>query len=203
MVEREFLASQKYPEWLFATIAMKPTSEYHRAQPAGQMPTDKRRREFLLDVLTNGACLVLAAGFLPGCLAAVGAAESPRPQAEDLEKLAYCGFDCTTCDVFRATRENDIEAKEKVARRWKDRLGVDVAPEKVACDGCRSNTGRLGYHCEFVCDVRRCARAKGASACALCADFPTCDKALWRTWTAMHDRTAERYRALHGGSSRP
>lgn len=156
------------------------------------------RREFLSTGAKAAVCLLLTGGGLPRCVSPASAAAPseetpPRPLAE----LAYCGFDCETeCDVRQATRDNDLEAKRRIAARWAKSYGIAIAPEKVACDGCRSTTGRLGHHCANICDVRKCGSARAVESCAVCAEFPRCDKRLWKGWTAMHERTAARRKAL-------
>jgi hypothetical protein len=161
--------------------------------------TDKRpRREFLAQVLTFGTGVALAGG-PPCCLLramAANAATGGKPQ-RPLDELGYCGFECDTeCETYRATLHNDLAEKKRIADRWNAKYGLSLRAEDVACDGCRSSTGRLGYHCGNICAVRKCGRSRAISSCAACADFPTCDKQLWKDWPAMRQRTEERQRAL-------
>lgn len=165
--------------------------------------SDKKRREFLVRGLTVGATVIAVEAGFPFCMrAAFAADESQRFTTVDgtqktLKELAYCGFDCEKeCYVYRATRENDMKVKAEVAERWNRRFGAGIKPEDVACDGCRAD-GRLGYHCEHVCDVRKCGIERSVESCATCGDFPACDKELWKNWKEMHARTAERYELLH------
>ena len=165
------------------------------------MPAIQPRREFLTQALKIGATVALAGGALPCCLLRALAADAP-PSAPDgtrqrpLEEFGYCGSECEECSVYQATRRNDLAEKQRIADGWNQAYGVSIQPADVACDGCRTQTGRLGYHCEYVCDVRKCGRARAIASCAVCADFPTCDRQLWKHWPAMRRRTAERRREM-------
>jgi hypothetical protein len=165
--------------------------------------TEKQpRREFLTQALTIGATLALAGGGLPCCLLQSLAADippvaPPGKRQRPLEEFGYCGFECETeCDIYQATQHNDLAAKRKIADRWNRKYGLSFRPEDVACDGCRANTGRLGYHCGNLCAVRKCGRSRAVLSCAACADFPTCEKQLWRDWPEMRQRTDERHREM-------
>jgi hypothetical protein len=165
------------------------------------MSKGQQRRQFLAKGLTLGTALIVAEVGLPKCVRAALAGEtppaSPGPQKEKgLEELAYCGCDCQGCDLYKATRDNNMRVKEEFCRNWEKNLGVKIKPEDAACDGCRSTTGRLGYHCGNVCDVRKCGLSRGVKSCAVCADFPSCEKELWKKWPAMHERTKDRHKRL-------
>ena len=159
------------------------------------------RRDFLVKGLALGTALAFT-GNLPCCMLRALAGE-PSPQKpgdrrqKPVEALAYCSFDCETeCDIYKATRENDLEVKKSIAKRWNEKYATTIKPEDVACDGCRSHTGRLGYHCGHICGVRKCALSRGVSSCAVCADFPACEQKLWKDWTAMRQRSEARRREL-------
>jgi hypothetical protein len=162
------------------------------------MSDERRRRQFLAKGLTFGTALFLSEAILPKCMRAALAGEAPQgtldcEKLKALEDLAYCGFDCQAqCPVYEATRNNDIQVKKEFAKRWADGFGAKVKPEDVACDGCRSSSGRLGYHCENICDVRKCAMSRGVRSCAVCDDFPSCEKQLWNNWLEMRQRTEAR-----------
>lgn len=164
------------------------------------MSESPARREFLAKGLALSATCLFAGPSLPCCLLRALTDESARKEAEkpeDLERWAYCGCNCQACYVLKATRANDLATKKQIADGWNRRFGTSIKPEEVACDGCRSTTGRLGYHCGEVCDVRKCGLSRGVKSCAVCADFPTCDKELWKQWTAMHQLTSERWQRIH------
>jgi len=78
------------------------------------------------------------------------------------DMIAYCGLDCLECDFFKATRANDQEWKERLAKKWADGLQVE-------CDGCKSD--RISGWCSKICKVRPCAERKGVRTCADCKDY--------------------------------
>lgn len=86
------------------------------------------------------------------------------------EMIAYCGLDCSQCAAYLATRSDEGEALEKVAAEWRERFGMEVSADDVACDGCRSNTGRLSSYCP-TCGVRECGIDRGVTTCAHCGDY--------------------------------
>jgi hypothetical protein len=85
--------------------------------------------------------------------------------------IAFCGLDCSKCDGYLASQSGDEQELAGVAEKWSRQFHVDVKPEHVVCDGCKSN-GRKSYHCANLCEVRKCAVAKGLGACKECSDFP-------------------------------
>ena len=169
------------------------------------------RREFLAKSLAYGTTLVVAGACLPRCLqtAIAGEPSTNAPAGEKpkaLEDLAYCGYDCQQeCELYKATQTNDLEVKQATAKRWADKYGVKygvtLKPEEVACDGCRSKTGRLDYHCGHLCEVRKCGLSRKIKSCAVCADFPSCEKQLWTDWPEMRRRTEERRNHLKKGGA--
>jgi hypothetical protein len=171
------------------------------------MSDNEQRRDFLKKGLALGATLIVGGAGLPCCVRAALAGEAPPgtpsgSRERGIEELGYCGIDCQTeCDVYKATQENDLEAKKRIAKGWADGYGVTIKPEDVACDGCRVKGGRVGYHCGTVCDVRKCGRSRGVKSCAVCADFPSCEKQLWKDWPAMHQRTEERRSRMKKGAT--
>lgn len=166
--------------------------------------SDNKRRKFLVKGLAVGVTVLAVETGFPFCMRAVLAATEPQADAPEgrkqkaLKDLAYCGFDCEKeCAIYKATKENDMQIKTQVAERWETSFGVKIKPEDVACDGgCRATEGRLGYHCEYVCDVRKCGLERGVESCVLCEDFPTCDKELWKGWPEMHQRTVDRRKQM-------
>jgi len=95
--------------------------------------------------------------------------------------IAYCGLDCSGCDVFQATAWNDDGIRQayadKVYKSWK----IVVEPARLNCHGCRDERPKSGF-CA-TCQVRQCARDRGYENCAHCPDYG-CDK-LQRVHAAM------------------
>lgn len=88
--------------------------------------------------------------------------------------IAYCGLHCSKCATYIATMEDDNEKRKQVAQEWSKLFGIDLKPEDMHCDGCKSAGGRLFGHCN-VCDIRKCGMGKNIENCAHCTDY-ACDK---------------------------
>lgn len=88
--------------------------------------------------------------------------------------IAYCGLVCSKCPAFLATLNDDDGARKKTSEYYADKYGLDIPPEGINCDGCRSRVGRLISFCA-ACDVRKCGQKRNISHCGECEDQP-CDK---------------------------
>ena len=91
------------------------------------------------------------------------------------EMIAYCGLDCEKCEAYIATQNDDDELRRKVARKWSELNGVEITPEMINCDGCRTN-GRKTVYCDRLCQIRQCAMGKGIETCGRCGDMMACKK---------------------------
>lgn len=87
--------------------------------------------------------------------------------------IAYCGLDCTTCPVYRATLANDDKMREEAARLWTELFKHELKPEQMNCTGCKSD-GKRFFFCR-ICGVMKCAIERGLDNCAVCPDF-SCEK---------------------------
>ncbi len=81
----------------------------------------------------------------------------------DYRKLtSHCGIDCFNCQVYR---DNIVpELAEAIAARRQ------MAPEQVACDGCK--VGGCSVLGERSCECMACVKARGHEFCFECEDFP-------------------------------
>jgi hypothetical protein len=84
--------------------------------------------------------------------------------------IAHCGLDCEKCDAFLATRADDDGLRAKTAAKWSAMYGASIRPEQINCSGCRLK-GVKFFYCESMCNIRKCASAKGHATCADCADY--------------------------------
>ncbi len=87
--------------------------------------------------------------------------------------IAYCGLDCSGCDVYRATAYDDDGMRKAYADKVFKQFKVTVEPAKVNCHGCRDARPKSGY-CA-ICKVRQCAIDRGFENCAYCPDYG-CEK---------------------------
>jgi hypothetical protein len=88
------------------------------------------------------------------------------------EMIAYCGLVCSKCPGYLATKDDDDEARRKIAAEWSKQFNSDIKPEHINCDGCAAEGRHIPY-CD-VCEIRRCGVERHVENCAHCADYP-CD----------------------------
>ena len=94
-----------------------------------------------------------------------------RPPLET--HTAYCGLDCSGCEVFQATAWDDDELRQQYVDKVFREFKIEVEPASVNCYGCRDERPKTGF-CAW-CQVRGCAIERGLENCAHCEDFP-CEK---------------------------
>lgn len=87
------------------------------------------------------------------------------------QMIAYCGLVCSNCPTFLATQNDDDVARDKTAALYSEKFGLDLKPEEINCDGCKSEAGRLIGYCQ-ACALRQCCSGKGLDNCAICTDQP-------------------------------
>ncbi len=86
--------------------------------------------------------------------------------------LAYCGFDCTKCPIFIATKDNNKNELKNIKHRLEKNNHERMTIEQIKCKGCKSNI--IYKYCK-ECKLRQCAVSKGVITCALC-DFKKCSE---------------------------
>ncbi len=134
------------------------------------------RRCFLNRSAGIGIGLALGGVGLAGCQNQPGKKAGEKTASE---MIAYCGLNCTTCQIYLATRETDTEKqrqmREQIVVAIKKYLGEEKRVEDITdCDGCKAQSGRLYSNCR-KCQIRKCASEKDLENCAYCSDY-TCDK---------------------------
>lgn len=83
---------------------------------------------------------------------------------------AYCGLDCSKCEAYLATQSDSDERRADVAEKWSALYHAEIKADQINCDGCKSG-GRKFFHCENMCEIRKCCISKGADNCAACNDY--------------------------------
>ena len=91
------------------------------------------------------------------------------------ELIAFCGLDCERCEAFIVTKNDDDALRKKVAKEWSELNGVDITPEMINCQGCRTNGVKTVY-CDSLCPIRKCASSRGYETCGNCSEMETCGK---------------------------
>ena len=89
--------------------------------------------------------------------------------------IAYCGLDCSGCDVYQATKFDSDDIRQKYADKIFAQFKIRVETQNINCHGCRDERPKSGY-CA-MCEVRKCTIDRGLENCAWCADYG-CEKLL-------------------------
>ena len=90
--------------------------------------------------------------------------------------ISACGIDCTACEVFQATKNNDEELRRTLAAKFSKLWGKPVRPSQIECHGCK---GRLDQHFEADCRLLVCATERGYAHCFQCPDYGVCEHYDW------------------------
>lgn len=85
----------------------------------------------------------------------------------DKTHLAYCGYDCTNCPVYKATKENDLEELKRVLFAPHNK---EHSIESLGCYGCLDPKSK--NHMCSNCYIKTCATNKNIKNCAYCDEFP-------------------------------
>jgi len=88
--------------------------------------------------------------------------------------IACCGLNCKECPTYRATQDNNDEARQRVATQWSKMFHMNFSIGDINCDGCLSGSDRMFGHCRN-CQIRSCSIEKEYDTCAECDDYP-CNK---------------------------
>ena len=90
--------------------------------------------------------------------------------------IAFCGLICTDCGAYIATKRNDDEKREEVAKLWSREFNKEFKTEDINCDGCLDLEGRLFGYCT-TCEIRKCGLEKKVKNCAYCEEY-ACERLL-------------------------
>ena len=92
-----------------------------------------------------------------------------------------CGLDCEKCDAYIATKNDDQSLRERTAKLWSELNHALILTEHINCEECRMD-GAKTLFCSSLCEIRKCAVAKGMETCGDCPENVTCPKvnAIWQ-----------------------
>jgi hypothetical protein len=172
------------------------------------MNQKQSRRGFLgLCAKCGGACsALLALSRVLGAQENAPAQAGPEEKPVDLRALAYCGipraFCETRCELFKATRDNDVKLKKAVYDSWdvKKQFGIEFEADKIFCYGCKPGDKPLKFGMA-ECEVRTCPISYGLESCVQCGGLASCGKAFWKKWPVAYGQIKKlqaRYRTQPG-----
>jgi len=91
------------------------------------------------------------------------------------ENTGYCGLDCSKCECYIATINNNDELRKKVAKEWSELNNVIIPYQAINCLGCKQDSTKSIY-CESICEVRKCALKSNINSCDKCVKMGECEK---------------------------
>lgn len=159
------------------------------------MSTDESRRRFLKKLSGLGvSCFSLAMWYSHSLAYESDQDETGRKvEAIDLKKRSYCGIACESeCELFKATRENDVDLKKKVFDEWnwKEEFGVEFDPDQVFCYHCKPEN-KIYKTGMIDCKVRKCAIQNKLESCIECKNLSSCDQEFWNKWPKFYDHVIQ------------
>lgn len=91
-------------------------------------------------------------------------------EAHQMDKItAFCGLNCTDCQAYLATKENNDQKRIEIAKAWST-LEYPLKPEDINCEGCSTKKGQTISFVES-CAIRKCVLKRNISNCAYCPDY--------------------------------
>ncbi len=88
--------------------------------------------------------------------------------------ISYCGMDCSKCEGYLATHENDNVKRKDVADKWTVEYNTEIRPEQINCNGCKSNSEKF-FFTETICEIRKCNIEHDTDNCSECPHYK-CEK---------------------------
>ena len=93
-----------------------------------------------------------------------------KNEGKQMNYIAYCGLLCHECPLFIATKNNDVQAKEKLAVECSNE-DTTFAAEDMTCEGCFWDKNDNSKMCGD-CEIRKCAKGKAVDNCGMCTVYP-------------------------------
>ena len=87
--------------------------------------------------------------------------------------IACCGIDCSKCEGYTATLEDDDVKRADVAKKWSELFKKEIKPEHINCRDARPTASNSII--ASTCAKYANARCRGTfGTCAECGDY-ICD----------------------------
>lgn len=118
---------------------------------------------------------------MAGCATDGSAARSDKQdRCLKPEDVAYCGVDCTSCDVYKITVHGETERLDRAIKGWtktaQEHWGMKTLdPAMLRCRGCRYE-GKDRFMAPKRCPIRRCVTKRNLPSCGLCPDWQKCTR---------------------------
>lgn len=84
--------------------------------------------------------------------------------------IAFCGLICWECPVYIATKTDNEESKEKLAKEYSTD-SFKFEKDDMTCTGCHSTEGVNEKMC-VECPMRKCGMEKKITHCTECNEYP-------------------------------
>ena len=84
-----------------------------------------------------------------------------------MEMLSRCGYRCDLCLAYRPDVEACPSNQKTLSDGWFTCWSFRMPPERIVCDGCMAQDGRL---IDKECPVRPCVADRGYTNCSACGD---------------------------------
>ncbi len=88
-------------------------------------------------------------------------------------KVAYCGINCESCKLYKATISNNDELRKEVAKEWGDLYKRTLNLSELNCLGCKSE---IIYEACKKCDIKDCNLKRETENCNSCEEYSTCKR---------------------------
>lgn len=111
-----------------------------------------------------------------------------------MEDMAYCGYFCGQCPVYRASASGDEAEKARLARQYSTEKQPLTAAD-IHCGGCGSEKGEPPVFCRG-CFIRSCAGKKRLPHCGKCEEYPC---AYWKAHIPADSPSRILLDRYHGG----
>ena len=106
----------------------------------------------------------------------------------DKTAVTMCGYKCDMCGAY-AKNIKKQDRRKQLSAMWKKYYDIDIKPEDIYCDGCRSKK-KVAVLIDDKCPVRLCAADRKLMGCAECGQYPCETFALRKGMSARDAKTA-------------
>lgn len=88
-------------------------------------------------------------------------------------KLAYCGINCESCKLYKATITNDNNLRKVISEEWGLIYKKTIDISTLNCLGCKSELHYVGCG---NCDITICNQKRNNESCNECSEYSNCDR---------------------------